>query len=282
VPNVPFAGVTTLKARALYLGERLDIRVFESTSRLSPQAPLTIAAGERGVAVLFRYGVVALFHLTPLEEVAFVDNLKRLLGEPFAKPEVEELEIRVVPVVPVLPAGSERPDGRADVVENNVISVAELNIDRVQLIAEILARTVALARYEATMKESVAAVETWALALQQGKSGRALERNLLKNLGATIVVQSSMSGRIEIDDKPELLWERPDLERIYARLEDEFELKERDKALERKLALISTTAETLLNLVDNRHAHRLEWYIIGLIVVEMIISLVSLGLGLSH
>jgi uncharacterized Rmd1/YagE family protein len=279
VPNVPFAGVTTLKARALYLGERLDIRVFESTSRLAPQAPLTIAAGERGVAVLFRYGVVVLFHLTPLEEVAFVDNLQRLLGEPFAKPEVEELEIRVVPIVSVV---ADRQEGRADVVENNVISVAELSIDRVQLIAEILARTVALARYEATMKESVAAVETWALALQQGKSGRALERNLLKNLGATIVVQSSMSGRIEIDDKPELLWERPDLERIYARLEDEFELKERDKALERKLALISTTAETLLNLVDNRHAHRLEWYIIGLIVVEMIISLVSLGLGLSH
>jgi len=91
-----------------------------------------------------------------------------------------------------------------------------------------------------------------------------------------------MTGRIEIDDKPELLWERPDFERIYARLEDEFELKERDKALERKLALISTTAETLLNLVDNRRAHRLEWYIIGLIVFETIIALVSLGMGVGH
>jgi uncharacterized Rmd1/YagE family protein len=265
-----FPGSPSLKARALYLGERLDVRAFESTSRLSPQAPLTITAGATGAAVLFRYGVVVLFHVSPVEEVAFVEQLRRLVAEPFGKPEIEEVDVRLSP---------DRPGG--DTVDGNVLCVLDFSVERVQLIAEVLARTVALARYESAMKESVAAVETWALALQQGKSGSALERNLLKNLGATIVIQSSMTGRIEIDDKPELLWERPDLERIYARLEDEFELKERDKALERKLALISTTAEMLLNLVDNRHAHRLEWYIIGLIVVEMVISLVSLALG-SH
>lgn len=49
-------------------------------------------------------------------------------------------------------------------------------------------------------------------------------------------------GRVEVDEKPETLWERPDLERFYVRLEDEYELKERHLALERKLELISRTA----------------------------------------
>ncbi len=266
-----FAGATAVKVRALYLGERLDLRSLEAVSRLSAQAPLVLAAGSAGAAVLFRYGVVVLFHVAPLDEARFIETLKGLLGDPFLRPEVEEIEVRVL---------DDPKDARADSMEGNVLSVVEFSVERIQLIGETLARSVALARYEAVMKESFTAVETWAQALQRGGSGGDLERHLLKNLGSTIVIQASMTGRIEIDDKPELLWERPDLERIYVRLEDEFELKERDKALERKLALISTTAETLLNLVDNRRAHRLEWYIIGLIVVETIIALVSLGLGL--
>ncbi len=268
-----FAGVSSLRVRALYLGERLDLRALENVSRLSPQSPLTLAAGSAGAAVLFRYGVVVLFHVPPLEEATFVEHMKRLLAEAFSRPEVEEIEIRVL---------EERADGRADTVEGNILSVVDLSIERLQLIGETLARSVALARYEAVMKESYTAVEAWAQALQRGESGSELERQLLKNLGSTIVIQASMTGRIEIEDKPELLWERPSLERIYARLEDEFELKERDKALERKLALISTTAETLLTLVDNRRAHRLERYIIGLIVIETFIALVSLGWSLGQ
>ncbi|MDP2339802.1 MAG: RMD1 family protein [Deltaproteobacteria bacterium] len=268
-----FHGATTVKARALYLGERIDVRALEATSRITPVLPLAIQAGEHGACVLFRYGVVVFFHVSPLEEVGFIASLKKFIGDGFPKPELEEIEIRVVP---------DRNDGSQDIVEGNVLTVSELSVERVQLIAEILARTVALARYESVVKESWSAIENWAQALQQGRSENALAKQLLKNLGSTIVIQSSMTGRIEIDDKPEILWERADLERIYLRLEDEYELKERDKALERKLALISSTAEMMLNLVDNRHAHRLEWYIIGLIVLEIVISLTTIAFGASH
>ena len=36
-----------------------------------------------------------------------------------------------------------------------------------------------------------------------------------------------MVGRVAVAEKPELLWDRPDLEGLYIRLEDEFEIKER-------------------------------------------------------
>jgi uncharacterized Rmd1/YagE family protein len=38
----------------------------------------------------------------------------------------------------------------------------------------------------------------------------------------------------------------------------------------------------LLNLSDNKHAHRLEWYIIILILAEMAITLVTMALGIGH
>jgi uncharacterized Rmd1/YagE family protein len=82
-----------------------------------------------------------------------------------------------------------------------------------------------------------------------------------------------MVGRVQMDDKPDLIWERPDLERLYLRLEDEFEIVERYAALERKLELISRTAETVLELLQNRRSLRVEWYIVILIVLEIMLTI---------
>jgi len=85
-----------------------------------------------------------------------------------------------------------------------------------------------------------------------------------------------MVGRVEIAEKPDVLWDHPELERLYARLEDEYELVERSRAMERKLALINETVGTLIDLVQNQRSVRLEWYIIGLIGIEILLSLYQL------
>jgi len=40
-------------------------------------------------------------------------------------------------------------------------------------------------------------------------------------------------GPVEISEKPDILWDKPQLERLYSRLEDEYELKERAESLDR-------------------------------------------------
>jgi uncharacterized Rmd1/YagE family protein len=265
-----FQGATSVRCRALYLGERLDVRALEQTQRLAA-APLCIPVGERGLAVLFRYGAVVLFHVAPLEEVGFLDQLKRFVGEPFLKPESEEVEIRFA---------ADKPEG----LESSIIYVTDLAIERLQIIAEILARSVALAYSEAVVRDSVGAIESWAEGLQATGASGGLEKQLRKHLGATLLMQHKVASRIEMGDKPDLLWDRPDLERIFLRLEDEYELKERDKTLERKLALITSTAEMMLTLVNNKHSNRLEWYIIILILVEIALTLFTMvtDSGIHH
>ena len=54
---------------------------------------------------------------------------------------------------------------------------------------------------------------------------------------------------------------------------DEYDLPQRGRAIERKLAVIQETADTLTDLVSTRTSHRLEWYIIGLIAFEIVLSL---------
>ncbi len=103
--------------------------------------------------------------------------------------------------------------------------------------------------------------------------------DLLRQIGDVLLTQHRMVGRVEVEEKPDVLWDHPELERLYARLEDEYELVERSRAMERKLALISETAGTLIELVHNQRSLRLEWYIIGLIGLELLLSLYGLVLG---
>ena len=99
---------------------------------------------------------------------------------------------------------------------------------------------------------------------------------LLADLGPpahALLSEQRLVGRAEISEKPEILWDHPGLEGLFVRLQDEFEIRERHQALERKLNLLSHTAQSILELLSSRHALRVEWYIVILIVFEILLSL---------
>jgi len=95
---------------------------------------------------------------------------------------------------------------------------------------------------------------------------------MLKLLGAAQLVQHRVSGRVAVSEKPDALWDRPDLERLYARLEDEYELSERVDTLNRKLAVIAETATTLADIIDTKRSLRLEIIVVILIAFEIVIG----------
>lgn len=254
-----FGNKTNIKVRALFAGERIDLRALEATERLA-LAPLVVSAGAHGCAALFRYGAVVFFNLTPVEEVTFLKLLTPFINEPFPQPEVEEIEIRII-------------SGKSGIVDNGVIALPQASVEYIQILATILAKSVALAHYEVKVSAAFERIEPLAQELQRkGTFGRQA-RSLLRHIGDTLLVQHKMVGRVEISEKPELLWEQPELERLYLKLEDEYELTERDIALGRKLELISRTAETILDLLQNSRSLRVEWYIVILIVAEIILTL---------
>ena len=58
-----------------------------------------------------------------------------------------------------------------------------------------------------------------------------------------------------------------------AKLVDEYDLPARARAIERKLTVIRETADTMTDLIATRTSHRLEWYIIVLICIEIALGL---------
>lgn len=82
---------------------------------------------------------------------------------------------------------------------------------------------------------------------------------------------------MEAAEKPEVLWEHPELDSLHARLSDELELVERHRALERKLDVMSRAARVLLDLRLHARSLRVEWYIVALILIGIVISLYDLS-----
>ena len=80
-------------------------------------------------------------------------------------------------------------------------------------------------------------------------------------------------------EKTDILWDKPHLERLYARLKDQYELKERAESLNGKLAVISETAQVLTDIIDTRRSLRLEVIIVLLILFEVIMTIYQLAIA---
>ncbi|HXP98051.1 MAG TPA: RMD1 family protein [Telmatospirillum sp.] len=259
-PDYPsLTALSAISVRTLLVGLRIDTKNLEQGPVLAT-SPLTIRAGARGRAVLFRYGVVVLFDLDPIEEVSFLDSLKRLVVEPVEPPEAEDTKLHL------------HPEGEDRVEHSGAIVFAQATPERLQLLADILGKNAVLDHYEHRVALVFDRIDPLAATLQRKGDFGSQGKELLQQIGGVLLTQQRMVGRVEVLEKPEVLWDRPSLERIYLRLEDEYELRERSRVLDRKLDLIARTSETLLELVQNRRSMRVEWYIVILIVIEILLS----------
>lgn len=265
--DVDFSGWQHVRVHALLAGKRIDLRTLRNDSRAA--MPLAIRAGAAGIAVLFRYGVVVMFNLQLIEEAAFVKSLQAVVDEPLANPETEETAISV-------DAAAEERVGA-----DGIVYLRLLSVPRLLLLADVLAKSVILAFDESRVAQVFERIEPVAESLQKTGGRRLPARQLLEHIGDVLITQHRMVGRVEVTEKPELLWDRPELDRLYRHLQKEYELPERHRALNHKLELISQTATTALALLDVRRTLRLEWYVIGLIFIEIVLTLYQMAVG-SH
>lgn len=245
--------------RSICVGGDIDTRSLRKARSLSA-TPLTLEAGRCGFAIVFRYAAVVFFHVEPLEESTFLDGLRPLIQRPATDLMIEEMELAI------------STDGREG-VEGNTIFVPDFALPVLQVVAEVLARSVVLERFEGRVGTTFESLQPMAASFGLGRLNRAHHRNLLKRLGDVLLDQQEMVGRVAVSDKPDVLWDRPELERLYARLTDEFEIPDRFEAVESKLDLIGRTIQTAVNLVQSRRSLRVEWYIVILIVFEIVLTL---------
>jgi uncharacterized Rmd1/YagE family protein len=119
-------------ARAILVGDRLDVAGLERSDVLATN-PLAFRVG-LGSVVLFRFGVVVLVGLTPLEEDEVLRSLKPRIARAYDRLDEETATIEI---------SAERD---AQIAPGGQISIRELSPERLLVIADALAKSAALGR----------------------------------------------------------------------------------------------------------------------------------------
>ena len=246
-----------LRARAVILGERLDHRGL-GPGGTAMADPVPIAAPINAFA--FRWGAVVIFGDDATEEATLIAALAPRITNPSDNPAEE---------VALIALGAER-DG---VDAEGVIQLCDAAPERLAVVADALAKSAALAQQEARIAGALDRLEPAVADLRAAGRLRFSSRALHRQIGHALSAHSRNLARVEAADKPEVLWDHPELERLHARLADEYELSERGEALERKLAWIGNAIQTLLSLIQARRALGLEAAVVVLVGIEVVFTL---------
>jgi uncharacterized Rmd1/YagE family protein len=257
-----------LSVHALQIGDRINTAGFEG--QVLSNTPLALRIGASGTAVVFRYGVVVFVGLTADEEAEFLERLQTRTFGKITPAEEEWAKIQIA------------KEAEEPIPVGGPILVREFSLERLLVISDALAKSVVLGRDEREVANVFDTIEPFARELANfGKTSRN-RTDLLKLMGNALLVQHRVSGRVAVSEKPDVLWDRPDLERLYARLEDEYELSERFETLNRKLAVIAETATTLADIIDTQRSLRLEIIIVLLIAFEIVITFYEIYARKGH
>lgn len=267
-PPLP-ADRTAWTVRALLVGERIDTRgLGEPAGTIS--TPVILRPSTGGVAFVFRYGAVVLVGLDAAAERTLLDSLRgRTVGSEPA-PTTEEVQIAV------------DRGGQEAIAASGVVVLRDVTMEHLQIIASVLSKSVVLAHHETAVAAALDRIEPFVFQLRDSGGVMTGGAALLRQIGHVLAALQRMSVRVEAEDKPDLLWDHPQLERFHARLADDYEIVERSRALSRKLTLINDSVTSLLQVVNTRRAMRLEWAIILLIAFEILLSLYELFVRGAH
>jgi uncharacterized Rmd1/YagE family protein len=199
--------------------------------------------------------------MNPVDEEGLIRSLAPRISSALQERETENVRLLV------------RPEEEEGVSTASGLQIKSADPNRLLLVAEALAMSVTLAYDERRIALAFDRIDTVAQTLQQRRLPRSPQGSLLEQIGQALTLQQRLADRVDLDEKPDVLWDHPELERFWVRLVDEYDLPQRGRAIARKLEVIRDTAETITDLMATRTSHRLEVYIIGLIAFEIGLSL---------
>ena len=261
---VPENGLRDVRARLL--GARIDTRALASDVGIRP------AAAAAGLSFVFRYGVAVTFG----PDAQAPDALDRALRVHVIDPTNVHSGAQEYEVADLAFRSGGQSGGQDSIGPGGHILLVDASPERLLLVATVLARSVVLARDEVLVSEAFHQIDPLVSELRQNGRSRLPIREAMKLVGNVLAARHRMVGTVQVDERPDLLWDHPGLDRLYARLEAEYELKERADVLDRKFASLGDFTEVLLDIVQGIRSVRLEVAIVALFALEIVLTLYSM------
>ena len=155
-----------INVRALQLGERIEVKGLEREDAFS-SVPLAFRTSGDGIAVLFKSGAAVFIGMNPVDEEALIRGLAERIIEPLVERETETVRLIV------------KPDEDATLSPSGDLQIKSADNDRLLLVAEALAMSVAFAYDERRIAVAFDRIEEIAKTLQKRHLPRSPQGDLL-------------------------------------------------------------------------------------------------------
>ncbi|MDD5252260.1 MAG: RMD1 family protein, partial [Patescibacteria group bacterium] len=229
---------------------------------------LLYQTGENRFVCVYSFGVIVFLGFGDKREIGKM--LKRFShaddGGATASDKAELEEYGVV-------VDEEQPEA----VEFDFVRIRQLTVEKVMLICNVIAQSVAIDYLESQIQETMQKFEGIHNAMSQKGKLIANTRSVIKTLGASGNTVHFIINRLSLLDKPDIAWEDREAETMFIGLRKMFELEDRFGALRFKMDFIQSSSEVVLDVLQTRRAEFLEWIIIVLFVIEIVFALMGLA-----
>ncbi len=276
------------KLVAYNLGREIDTKLLSREKlkrRLRPswEEPLVLTvAGCQ--ALVYPFGAVVLVNPTPKAVGEACKLVASYVKEP-SRPLSEEYEIIV------LESSDELREVFADYDEEELAEVEDREIivtdaacilngrpltqDVIKVVGFALAQSVALDRIERYVDRALERAQS---ILDTFEKGLLLARikPAVRELIQVMRERFNALSDVMILEKPELVWEDPELDELYEELRRVFEIDDRFRAIDKALEDIMEMGEVVSDLVTASREVLLELLILCLIAVELFIAILQL------
>lgn len=253
--------------RAYHIAETLKLkeidRLFGGKARKQSSTELFYEEDVGSYFFIYRFGSVIFFNVRPERQREVIEKIKMLVGD---RPDLltsEEFALEV------------RPDGK-NAVGFELATVDELEFNRIELLALILAQSTSLEYFEIKVDEMLRLTSDIGHALKERGTLMQRSKNIKQFIGQCITTKQQLVSSLYLLDKPDATWNDQILDTLYRDASDMFEIKERYKTLDYKLRMVQESLELIAELLQHKNANRLEWAIIVLIAFEIVLFILQM------
>lgn len=151
----------------------------------------------------------------------------------------------------------------------------QYEVSYAEIIATVIAKSVALERVEESMKKILDRIEGMVERIEKG-SFRLSDRKLAKTIAQVLRHEYNTIAYIMILDRPDITWDSNKNSLLYDKLSEFFELNDRYEILKSKTDILNSIIDGFATISHSMRGTFIEWLIVLLIVIEVVLMLIDL------
>lgn len=206
----------------------------------------------------FPYGATVFWGLSSENCQIYLDEIKEFEEQPHEEIEIDSFSFSA---------------GDPSRIIDDEIILSNMDVLHILAISHGLAQSVKLSTFESALRKIFNQTKSIPEDLAKYGSISLSRKEIRRKMGELFIERSSINLHLDVLDTPEFFWEHTELEPLYTMTAKYLDVETRVDVLNHRLDVIHELFGMLGNELNHQHSSRLEWTIIGLIIVEVVLTL---------